>query len=471
MLKALALLAAVVAFGPALFRAVAWRPALAAAPPEHRPSLDALLLARLRPVAVAAAALLTAASLAALLGLAYTTAAGTGAWPGLAAVARSLGELVARSRVGLMTALRVAAGPALVYLLARALAPGPAAPAPHPQAAGAPSASQAAGALPGSGAGAAPSPAGAATAGSRVGSAGSAGAERLALVAGGFILLTFSVGGHAVDTPTRAGVAAAVLADLLHFVAACLWGGGLLALALAPWRQLAEPRLVPFAARLVRRFSALAALSVTVLVASGFLMASQRLYGILALFETRYGLDVVWKLALLTVALFFAKDNLLAVRPGLARAAAAQAPAERLLATLRARVLSEGLVLVLILLVAGFLTVTPPPWRLPREVVVTVHPDRYSPASLTWPRSKPVRLVLQNRDTTTHSFVIDGLRYEGLTSHVHGFTPTGTQFVLYAPPRQTVRAVLTPLQSGSFRFYDALQDFAERGLTGTVHVR
>ncbi len=448
MLKALALLAAVVALGPVLFRAAVWRPALAAAPPDRRASLDVSLLSGLQPAAVAAAAVLTAASLAALLGLAYTTAAGAGAWPGLGAVARSLWELVAESRVGLMTALRAAAGPALAYLLARALSPEPAATGQGRPGGGPETPAR-------------PAPA----------SAPAGGAERLTLVAGGFVLLTFSAGGHAVDTPTQAGVAAAVLADLLHFAAACLWGGGLLALTLAPWRRLADPELVPFAARLVRRFSTLAGLAVLVLVASGVLMASQRLYGILALFETRYGLDVVWKLALLTVALFFAKDNLLTVRPGLARAAAAGAPAERLLATLRARVLSEGAVIVLILLVAGFLTVTPPPWRPPREMVVTVHPDRYSPANLTWPRSKPVRLVLENRDTTTHSFVIDGLRYEGLTSHVHGFTPTGTQFVLYAPPRQTVRAVLTPLQSGSFRFYDALQDFAERGLTGTVHVR
>lgn len=438
MLKALALAGAMVLEGSLALLLLVWLPALTRAPEDWRQDLLGAAGRVLRRAAVAGTALAVAATVAYLLWLAYVTGADE-QQPGPRSYLASLWDVAAQSGIGAYALLRIALVALAGHLAYRH--------APTPARALTPSSAPLSGQAP------------------------AARPLRLAALLGALALATFSLSSHAVTTPGRASVPAAVLADFVHFLAAAVWGGGLACLVFLLGRRLAAGDLAPFVHEVVRRFSAAAAASVAAILGTGLLMTYQRLYGPTALFETRYGLDIVWKLVLLLAIFFVARDNLLVYRPRLARAAATGSETGPILRGLVTRVAVEAAGVAAVVLAAGFLTGTPPPVRQPVEVTVTIDGLRYDPPVLRWQRNRPVRLRLVNRDTQTHSFVVDDFPYEGLTSHVHGFTATGRQFALYTWPRQEAVAVITPLGSGTYRFFDALQDFADRGLVGQLDVR
>jgi copper transport protein len=98
-----------------------------------------------------------------------------------------------------------------------------------------------------------------------------------------------SVAGHALD-PGRPRIELAV--DVLHLTAAAVWTGGLVQLALALRASEERPRLV-------RRFSAVALVSVLVLSATGVLRAIGELSAVSQLWSTGYGRLLIIKTALL----------------------------------------------------------------------------------------------------------------------------------------------------------------------------
>ncbi|AXR77149.1 copper resistance CopC/CopD family protein [Natrarchaeobaculum sulfurireducens] len=94
--------------------------------------------------------------------------------------------------------------------------------------------------------------------------------------------------------------------DFVHLFGAGLWVGGLavLALAVVPAIRTASPADgAALLSRTVRRFSVLALVGVTLVLTTGFILASWHVPTADGLFETDYGLVLVAKLALATVAL------------------------------------------------------------------------------------------------------------------------------------------------------------------------
>lgn len=424
MIKALQLVGAVGLLGGPLFYLLIWRRALAAAPAAARATLERAVAERVRTGVTWAFLLIEVAGLAELLAIAVDLA-GAG-WLS----ARTLTLLVTvlfRSERGGYVLLRGLLAAFAWWSVARASR--------------------------GGGEGALPT-----------------GHYRAAAAAGAGILATFSITGHAVAVPSER--VAATLSDLLHFLAASVWGGGLLYFAALPWKDLRRPEHLPLVQATVRRFSRLGIAAVAVLLATGVLLSTRLFYGLVALFETAYGKYLVWKLILLAFILMVAKDNLLTIPARLRRAAAGQDDPGAVVRSLRRNVLMEVGALVAAVLTAGLLSSESAQFRTPVPVTVTVQGMRYHPAELALPKGRPVRLILVNTDTVTHSLAIRSIPYDGPTSHVHdpGAASLG-DLVLYAPPGQQNSVVFRALRFGRYEMLDIMQDFADRGLTGTATVK
>ncbi len=144
-----------------------------------------------------------------------------------------------------------------------------------------------------------------------------------------------------------------VCVDALHLLATGLWLGGLapLLLLLRQGRQSRAAGAARVAATAARRFSNLALASVALLIASGFYNAWNFVGGFAPLFGTAYGQWLLVKLALFLPLLFLGAVN---------RSRLKAEPAESRIQMLEGNVRIEILLGLAILLVVGFLGVTPP---------------------------------------------------------------------------------------------------------------
>lgn len=415
MLKALELAGAILLVGAPAFLALTWRPALAVAPAGRRTAFDLAVARRVGIGATAGFLLVGATTFLDLLDLAATLA---GSGPLSAATASRLGAVLLQTSLGPLAVLRV--------LLA---------------------------------------------AGAWVALRMEGRREGVALAAGAGVLATLSLTGHAITVGEATGPAVAT--DLAHLLAAGVWGGGLACFALLPWRELTGDEHVPVIHQAVRRFSVQGLVAVAVLAGTGLAMSTERLYGPLALVETRYGLALLWKLGFLAGVLFVAGRNLLETGPQLRRAAMERLPADATVRSLRRRVRVETAGVLLVVLAAGYMSVQPPPNRTPvPRGPITISNLRYSPETLEIPWGKPVRLTIVNGDRVTHSLAVDRLPYEGLRGHVHDPAATSWRdLIIYVPPKSRKAGVFTALRSGTYRFYCAMEDHADRGMRGTLIVK
>ena len=137
------------------------------------------------------------------------------------------------------------------------------------------------------------------------------------------------------------------LADWLHLVAACVWVGGVATLAYCVW---------PLARDLRRRaflgFSQLAAVLVGVMVLAGAYLALDRLPEVSDLWTTHYGRLLLLKSALVFVGLSWGGIHHTFVRP---RLEAGEQP------RVRASLIGESMVAIVVLLAAALLVNGPPP--------------------------------------------------------------------------------------------------------------
>lgn len=113
------------------------------------------------------------------------------------------------------------------------------------------------------------------------------------------------------------------LSDIVHVLAAVVWGGGLLCFAALPWRLLRgdvahHTRLI---GRLVRRFSALGLGATLAVATTGAIATYLHVYGPEALTITPYGRALLGKLIAFVLALGIAAVHLLVISPALTRQA------------------------------------------------------------------------------------------------------------------------------------------------------
>lgn len=214
-----------------------------------------------------------------------------------------------------------------------------------------------------------------------------------ALLLGGALLLTFSLGGHAAAVPSPI----AVVADWLHLTATALWIGSLGAFVIVVPRVLRSRDTIQCArllATIITAFSTLALGCIVVLTLSGTYTALLHLNSLSDLWTSGYGRALLVKLVLFSMVLLLGAYHLLLVRPRFV--AWANQRLESLLAqrwqrwfpwTLR----SEVVLGLLILFAVGFLTSLAPASGDAQEATATIP---------TAPSSQAAREVIQGEPTS-----------------------------------------------------------------------
>lgn len=172
------------------------------------------------------------------------------------------------------------------------------------------------------------------------------------------LALTTALVGHSAALAEDTQQAIAV--DVVHVLAAGVWVGGLLQLALGLWmgRSISADSRAGLNLSLSLNFSALAAGAVGALLVSGGYLAWKHVGSWSALIDTAYGLTLLAKLALAVPAFGIAAANLLIIKPRLDAAIGHLEAASSV--TLHQRfgwlVRAEGLFALLVLAAAGLLT-------------------------------------------------------------------------------------------------------------------
>lgn len=182
-------------------------------------------------------------------------------------------------------------------------------------------------------------------------------ARALAMIAFIGVGLSLAVTGHAATAPPEALTRPAVF---LHGLAVAFWIG-----ALAPLAALVS-KSAAAAFPVVNRFSRIAMPVVGVLALTGLGLAIVQLEKPAALIETRYGLILTAKLALVLVLLALAAFNRFRLSPALATTRGA-APALK-----RSIVVECVIALVILAIVAGW-RFTPPPRTIVPETPLAIH--------------------------------------------------------------------------------------------------
>lgn len=183
------------------------------------------------------------------------------------------------------------------------------------------------------------------------------------LILAGGLTASLAWAGHAAATQGSA-IILHLVADAIHLLAASVWLGGLLPLAILlawAWRFL-DPPWADVAQDATRRFSNLALLAVSILVLTGIVNTWMIVADIPHLVGTSYGRILLLKLALLLPLMGIAAVNLLRLKPGLAAALVHESDEtlRDLLRRLRRNVIAETCLGAVILLIVGALGITPP---------------------------------------------------------------------------------------------------------------
>jgi copper transport protein len=144
------------------------------------------------------------------------------------------------------------------------------------------------------------------------------------------------------------------LADWAHLVAATLWVGGLVALALCVWPLAPQLRRAAFLG-----FSRLAVVLVGVLVLAGTYLSIARLPAVADLWETAYGRTLLVKLAIVCLALAWGAVHHFFVRPRVERGDTSSG--------MQRSLVGESTIAIAVLLVAAVLVNAQPPAVEPPE--------------------------------------------------------------------------------------------------------
>lgn len=155
-------------------------------------------------------------------------------------------------------------------------------------------------------------------------------------------------------------VTQAVLIDWLHVLAASIWVGGLLFFALVVWhsRHLKSDNRSWLTLSLILNFSAIAAMAVGALTASGVYLAARHVGSWTSLVSTAYGLALLAKLTIALIVFGIAGVNLTIIKPRLNAAYNDEdtVKSDRLVARFSRFVRIEAGLALLLLVAAGILT-------------------------------------------------------------------------------------------------------------------
>ena len=225
-----------------------------------------------------------------------------------------------------------------------------------------------------------------------------------ALAAAAAVLVIPGTSGHAAQTAPQA---LSLLLDWLHLVSGSIWLGGLIGL-LVLWGSLTAGRRVAGLSVVVPRFSAVAFLSVLLLLGSGTWATVLHMPVLAALWQTGYGKVILIKIGLLVAAMGLAAVNLLRTKPHLVAAAEQPGLGEPAARLLRRMIGGETVVVAGAVFAAALLSSLPPPppaFALEGAALKRVGPGRISTA-VNQAGYKLQLLVEPNRAAAPNSFSV-----------------------------------------------------------------
>lgn len=152
--------------------------------------------------------------------------------------------------------------------------------------------------------------------------------DRVALVFGGGLLLSFSLTSHSAAVRSFAPVA--VINDWLHFAAVTIWIGGLLQMVIvfaAPAKAMSEPAGTEIRWALVRRFAAIATYALALVAVTGLSEAMFHVVTPFNLVHSPYGLVVILKTLLVIPLVALAAIQHRRIHSDLTRRSSEQIPA------------------------------------------------------------------------------------------------------------------------------------------------
>ena len=195
--------------------------------------------------------------------------------------------------------------------------------------------------------------------------------------------------------------------DAVHLLAGSVWIGGLIGL-LVLWFATGPERRVPVLGVVVPRFSVVALTAVIVLLASGTGSTVVHMPAVNALWDTSYGVAILVKIGLLTLAVVLASGNLLRTRPRLAAARRDPAGAASAARLLRRLVSGEAILVtgaVFTAAVLSSLAPPPPAFALGNSALAHVGPGRVA-ASVTRAGYRLQVLVAPNKAAAPDDFAL-----------------------------------------------------------------
>jgi copper transport protein len=195
------------------------------------------------------------------------------------------------------------------------------------------------------------------------------------LLAAAAVLLMPGASGHASQTSPR-GIS--VILDWLHLITGSVWLGGLIGL-LVLWSSLPRGSRVAGLSVVVPRFSKVALVAVSLLLATGAWATVNHMPTLNSLWLTGYGVAILVKTGLLVAAMTLAAGNLLRTTPRLAAAQERPEPAEPAAGLLRRLISGEAVLITGAVFAAAVLSSLgppPPAFALQSSALATVGPGR-----------------------------------------------------------------------------------------------
>ena len=282
-----------------------------------------------------------------------------------------------------------------------------------------------------------------------------AGMWEICIAAGSFLLLAESLSSHSAGVTTQefAGLPVPVISIWLHLVTAAVWVGGIayLVLALFPtFRRLkvtSEERRA-FLGKSVPRFSRLALASVVTLAATGTYNLIIHSTDLAAILSSSYGQVLTIKVLLFIILVGIGAVNLLRLSPRLR--AKPEGPEQmesseeevRPVRMLRRNVRTELAVLSVVLVLAGALTLLPPPAGAGNTYAFAGDDMGQAPGAITPEATQapdqPPQAAIATVDVAGYNFVLETLP----STEGDRLTLTVTQALSDATPLDDVSRVL-----------------------------
>ncbi|MBX3083589.1 MAG: CopD family protein [Anaerolineae bacterium] len=182
------------------------------------------------------------------------------------------------------------------------------------------------------------------------------------LFVAGAILATLSFTSHA--TGATLWALPATVVDWLHFAATSAWVGGLVTLSVvvpAALQPLDAPARAMALRAALKRFSAVAAVALGLLITTGIFSAAIQIQSAGEVPTSAYGQTLLFKVLLIAPMVLLGAYHHLVVAPGRLAAVAAKLPLSDKIGTLFGSVRLEAVIGVPVLIAAAVLSSTPPP--------------------------------------------------------------------------------------------------------------